>query len=153
MFLGYMNRLSRERDDIDDTVRQIHYFHLLDEVRHIAWDRAYGGGQFMGDARARFEHEIPQIKELVKTYAKVSFNSLYNPRIYKDIGLENPTRLASEAAASEARQQQVDKWSQGFENYLFKIGLYGEEDLRQPYNPKAALHTADALRRLYAYFI
>ena len=25
-----------------------------------------------------------------KTYAKVSFNSLYNPRIYKDIGLEKP---------------------------------------------------------------
>ena len=90
------------------------------------------------------EQEIPQIKELVKTYAKVSFNSLYNPRIYKDIGLENPTRLAMEAAATDQRQQQVDKWSQGFENYLCKIGLYGAEDLRQPYCAKAAQHTADA---------
>lgn len=144
MFLGYMNRLARERDDIDETVRQIHYFHLLDEVRHIAWDRAMVEGNLWEMRERGLEHEIPQIKELVKTYAKVSFNSLYNPRIYKDIGLENPTRLAMEAAACEARQQQVDKWSQGFENYLFKIGLYGEEDLRQPYNPKAALHTADA---------
>ena len=52
MFLGYMNRLSRERDDIDDTVRQIHYFHLLDEVRHIAWDRAMVEGNLWRCASA-----------------------------------------------------------------------------------------------------
>lgn len=69
---------------------------------------------------------------------------LYNPRVYKDIGLENPTRIAMEAASTDLRQQQVDKWSQGFENYLFKIGLYGEEDLRQPYCAKSAMQSADA---------
>ena len=51
MFLGYMNRLSRERDDTDDTV-QIHYFHLLDEVRHIAWDRAMVEGNLWRCASA-----------------------------------------------------------------------------------------------------
>jgi hypothetical protein len=144
MFLGYMNRTARERDDIDDTVRQIHYFHLLDEVRHIAWDRAMVEGNLWEMHQRGLSHEIPVIKELVKTYAKVSFNSLYNPRIYKDIGLENPSRLGQEAAATAARQAQVDKWSQGFESYLFKIGFYTGEDLRQPFSAKHALHTADA---------
>ncbi len=131
MFLGYMNRIARDRDDIDTTVRQIHYFHLLDEVRHIAWDRAMVEGNLWELKERGLGHEIPIIKELVKTYSKVSFNSLYNPRIYKEIGLENPSLLCREAAEIPARKKIVAEWSKGFELYLCKIGFYGASDISE----------------------
>jgi hypothetical protein len=121
MFLGYMNRIGRVHDDLDRTVKEVHHFHLLDEVRHMAWDRTMIEANLEEMRKRELNDEMNVIRRLLRVYLDVSFSSLYNPRIYREIGIKNGARLSRELADNDDRNLLLNNWKQGIFDYFKKI--------------------------------
>jgi para-aminobenzoate N-oxygenase AurF len=128
MFLGYMNRLARYHVDLDKTVKDIHYFHLLDEVRHIAWDKEMIVANFQEAKKQGLHKELEIVKSLLESYISTSFNSLMNPRIFRNIGIKNGVKISKEMADNPKRNALIGGWQEGIRDYFRRVELFEQPE-------------------------
>ncbi|AEW96639.1 MULTISPECIES: diiron oxygenase [Streptomycetaceae] len=94
------------------TIRALNRIHHQDESRHIAFGRELVSALFDEVRRTSTEQELTEISDYLKRYLAYSFESLYNPQVYRDAGIEDPLALRRELLASPARA--------GFEAGVFR---------------------------------
>lgn len=123
-FLGFINRNAQKDDDLDRIAREIHHCHLSDEVRHMAWDRTLIEANMELILEKGLYEELATVRRLVETYSKYNFKLMFNPHIYKMIGLENALTLAREAAEIPERKNIEDEWKKEMGRHFTKLGLY-----------------------------
>ena len=110
-FLGFLNRKAKADEDIEPVVKQIHYFHYLDETRHITFDRLVIEETLKQAKEQGLDAEVKLISKLLQEYSEYVSKRLYNFRIYREIGIENPFKVYQEAQVLGARGPQIQEWN------------------------------------------
>ncbi|MFY1587901.1 diiron oxygenase [Micromonospora sp. WMMD734] len=80
-------------DRLDVTIRKINQIHHQDESRHIAFGRELVRLLFDGFRERATPEELAQVADYLSRYLTYSFESLYNPQVYKDAGIPNPLEV------------------------------------------------------------
>jgi hypothetical protein len=122
-FLDYLNSIAMRDTSIDTTARQIHRLHHIEEARHIAFDRAVIRYCVNVLKNQKLYDELKIIAKLLDDYASVAVKSLYSPKIYKNINIENPTSLPHETQEVPERIKIEKKWMFKAKEFLTEVGL------------------------------
>jgi len=123
-YLAFINRFCGTNDELDQTWRDLNRAHLLDEVRHMAWDKVMVEANLEVLRKAGKEHEIEAVKKLLNGYKQYCFRSAYNPTIYREIGLESAFNLIGEAESAPGRVDVISEWQKGIDAFFNKVGLH-----------------------------
>ena len=100
VLLHFVNRAALRAETLDPTTRAVHRSHHLDESQHVAFDRVVIAAlvqRMRGEGR---DDEIGRVAGLCARYGDYAFGQLVNPRVYRELGLPDPLRLAREVQAS-----------------------------------------------------
>jgi hypothetical protein len=114
---------------LHDTVRAVNRIHHQDESRHIAFGRELVKvlfGEFKADAT---QTELDEVEDYLKRYMNFSFESLFNPQVYKDAGLPRPLEIRTRLLSAPER---TDKEKYVFRKtlpYLQRVGIISNTDL------------------------
>ncbi|WP_280724764.1 diiron oxygenase [Kitasatospora sp. MAA4] len=110
-------------DRLHETVRAINRIHHQDESRHIAFGRELVTALFEDVRKTSSEEELREISDYLRRYLTYSFESLYNPQVYRDAGIENPLELRRELLESPARAEFEQSVFRKTSKFLEKLGL------------------------------
>ncbi|WP_035794597.1 diiron oxygenase [Kitasatospora mediocidica] len=108
---------------LDETIRAINRIHHQDESRHIAFGRELVTVLFEDVKRTSSDEELKEIADYLRRYLTFSFESLYNPQVYRDAGIENPLDLRRELLESPARVEFERSVFRKTSKFLEKTGL------------------------------
>lgn len=122
-FLGFVNRRAQTDANLDQTAKEIHHCHLVDEVRHMAWDRAMIEGNLELLNVEGLEEELAEVKRLIEIYIKYNFRMMYNHHIYNMIGLDETLGLAREASQMPQRQAFEQEWTKEIRRHFRKMDM------------------------------
>lgn len=102
---GYYNVVAGGDDRVSPFVRLIHQIHHADEARHITFGRALLAQTkdiaFAACDAAERESAIAHLRRFVR----ISIESLYQPAMYRDSGLEGGVALRRSLLADPARRE------------------------------------------------
>jgi len=123
MFLHFVNRAAVRHGDLEPTARAIHRSHDEDESRHIAFDRAMLDALVSQMRHEGLDLEIATVAALLGKYAEYAFSRLVNPRIYRELGLQDPLLLARQVQSTPRWTELKARYRQGQERHLRQVGL------------------------------
>ncbi|GAA0482551.1 diiron oxygenase [Streptomyces sp. NPDC046215] len=127
--VDHFNSRMAADERLHETIRYLNRIHHQDESRHIAFGRELVDILFTEVRRTASEEELRQIEAYVKRYMIYSFESLFNPKVYRDAGVEDPQGLRRELLAAPGRpafEQQVFRKTL---RYLEKTGIIRDQEL------------------------
>ncbi|KJK56560.1 diiron oxygenase [Saccharothrix sp. ST-888] len=110
-------------DRLHGTIRAINRIHHQDESRHIAFGRELVTALFEDVRRTCSAAELQEIAAYLRRYLAYSFESLYNPQVYRDAGIENPLELRRELLESPARAEFEQSVFRKTAKFLGKVGM------------------------------
>ncbi|MEH6375673.1 diiron oxygenase [Streptomyces sp. KLMMK] len=127
--VDHFNSTMAADERLHDTIRAVNRIHHQDESRHIAFGRELVSLLFKDLQAKASEEELRQVREYLKRYLNYSFESLFNPQVYRDAGIPEPfavrRRLLASPRSAEFQQQVFRKPL----NYLVKTGILQDRDL------------------------
>ncbi|MGK5546935.1 diiron oxygenase [Streptomyces sp. URMC 127] len=127
--VDHFNSTMAADERLHDTIRAVNRIHHQDESRHIAFGRELVSLLFKDLQAKGTEEELARVRAYVKRYLNYSFESLFNPHVYRDAGIPEPfavrRRLLADPRSAEF-QQQVFRKPLG---YLLKTGILPDRDL------------------------
>ncbi|MCB5907566.1 diiron oxygenase [Streptomyces pinistramenti] len=127
--VDHFNSTMAADEQLHDTIRAVNRIHHQDESRHIAFGRELVSLLFEDLKSKATEEQLLQIQEYVKRYLNYSFESLFNPQVYRDAGIPEPfavrRRLLASPRSAEFQQQVFRKPL----NFLIKTGILQDRDL------------------------
>ncbi|MFJ4462452.1 diiron oxygenase [Streptomyces sp. NPDC088928] len=110
-------------DRLHETIRALNRIHHQDESRHIAFGRELVTALWADVRRTATEEELTAVSEYLRRYMTYSFESLYNPQVYRDAGLADPLAVREELLASPARPAFEQSVFRKTSKFLEKIGI------------------------------
>ncbi|MFJ6616313.1 diiron oxygenase [Kitasatospora sp. NPDC091335] len=110
-------------DRLHETIRGINRIHHQDESRHIAFGRELVTALFGDVKRNATEQELADIAGYLRRYLTYSFESLYNPHVYRDAGLADPLAVREELLAAPTRAEFEHSVFRKTSRFLEKIGI------------------------------
>ncbi|AYN38646.1 AurF domain containing protein [Streptomyces dangxiongensis] len=108
---------------LHETIRAINRIHHQDESRHIAFGRELVTALFTDVKRTATEQELTAIGDYLRRYMTYSFESLFNPHVYRDAGLADPLAVREELLTSPARAAFEQSIFRKTSKFLEKIGI------------------------------
>ncbi|TCO44783.1 diiron oxygenase [Actinocrispum wychmicini] len=118
----YNSRMAKD-DRLHETIRAINRIHHQDESRHIAFGRELVELLFADVQRTATEEQLAGISTYVQRYLTHSFESLFNPQVYRDAGIADPHDLRQTLLASPARVEAEDQVFRKTIKYLRNTGI------------------------------
>ncbi|MEU3626935.1 diiron oxygenase [Amycolatopsis coloradensis] len=115
-------------ESLHETIRHINRIHHQDESRHIAFGRELVAILFEGVRAESTATELADIETYIRRYMTYSFETLYNPQVYRDAGVSDPHGLRRELLDSPRRVEFERQVFRKTRKYLEKTGiLHGRE--------------------------
>lgn len=134
-FLAYLNARACHDHALGQTTRDCNRAHLIDEVRHIAWDReviSFYRSELVRNSRYE---EINLVIQALNDYLETAFHMLYNPRCYQSVLLSNPLELVRKAKENPKRDNSIREWVDSVKDELFNLNMIlsidGREELEK----------------------
>lgn len=121
--VDHFNSRMAQDDRLHETIRAINRIHHQDESRHIAFGRELVTALFADVKRTATKRELADISEYLRRYLTYSFESLFNPHVYRDAGLADPLAVREELLASPLRAEFEQSVFRKTSKFLEKIGL------------------------------
>ncbi|MET8767151.1 diiron oxygenase [Streptomyces sp. NPDC004658] len=121
--VDHFNSRMAVDDRLHDTIRAINRIHHQDESRHIAFGRELVTALFAQVRRNATERELAEIAEYLRRYMSYSFESLFNPHVYRDAGIADPLAVRQELLESPARAEFEQSVFRKTSKFLQKIGI------------------------------
>ncbi|MEV7340283.1 diiron oxygenase [Streptomyces sp. NPDC093544] len=121
--VDHFNSQMAEDERLHETIRGINRIHHQDESRHIAFGRELVDLLHQDLKQTATEQELADISTYLRRYLKHSFDSLYNPQVYRDAGLERPHELRRALLESPARAKAELRTFRKTTKFLEKTGL------------------------------
>ena len=118
----YNSRMAAD-ERLHETIRAINRIHHQDESRHIAFGRELVDLLFADLRESATEEELDDISGYLRRYLTYSFESLYNPQVYRDAGIADPYGLRAELLAAPERAAAEQQVFRKTHRYLTKTGL------------------------------
>ncbi|GAA3719290.1 diiron oxygenase [Streptomyces tremellae] len=103
--VDHFNSTMAADDRLHETIRAINRIHHQDESRHIAFGRELVAALFEQVCQSATEEELREISDYLRRYMTFSFESLYNPQVYRDAGIPDPLGVRQELLASPQREE------------------------------------------------
>ncbi|HET9382961.1 MAG TPA: diiron oxygenase [Streptomyces sp.] len=122
---------------LNDTIRQINRIHHQDESRHIAFGRELVKVLFESFRERATRQELDQVSDYLKRYMTYSFETLYNPQVYKDAGVPNALEVRRRLLDGPRRREFEAQVFRKTLPYLTRIGIV-QGDGRTGEKPEAA---------------
>lgn len=88
--VDHFNAKMAQDDGLHETIREINRIHHQDESRHIAFGRELVAVLLQAFQQQASEAEQQQVSDYLVRYLRHSFESLFNPQVYRDAGLTDP---------------------------------------------------------------
>ncbi|TBO60154.1 AurF domain containing protein [Streptomyces kasugaensis] len=127
--VDHFNSTMALDERLHDTIRAVNRIHHQDESRHIAFGRELVSLLFEDLKTKASPERLDEIREYIKRYVNYSFESLFNPQVYRDAGIPEPfavrRRLLASPRSAEFQQQVLRKPL----NFLVKTGILHDRDL------------------------
>ncbi|MFH8583678.1 diiron oxygenase [Streptomyces celluloflavus] len=127
--VDHFNSTMALDERLHDTIRAVNRIHHQDESRHIAFGRELVSLLFEDLKTKASPERLDEIREYIKRYVNYSFESLFNPQVYRDAGIPEPfavrRRLLASPRSAEFQQQVLRKPL----NFLVKTGILHDWDL------------------------
>ncbi|MEU6353798.1 diiron oxygenase [Streptomyces sp. NPDC047072] len=108
---------------LHETIRGINRIHHQDESRHIAFGRELVKVLFESFAARATQDELTQVSDYLKRYLTYSFETLYNPQVYKDAGIAKPLEIRRRLLEGPRRREFEAQVFRKTLPYLTKLGL------------------------------
>ncbi|MEU5079522.1 MULTISPECIES: diiron oxygenase [Streptomyces] len=108
---------------LHETIRAINRIHHQDESRHIAFGRELVSALFAEVKKNSTEQELADVSAYIKRYMTYSFESLFNPQVYRDAGVEKPQELRRELLQAPTRAQFEQSVFRKTTKFLQKAGI------------------------------
>ncbi|MFE2043157.1 diiron oxygenase [Streptomyces sp. NPDC059477] len=124
--VDHFNSLMGADARLHETIRSINRIHHQDESRHIAFGRELVGVLYEDLKRTATPTELSDLDAYVRRYMTYSFETLYNPQVYRDAGIENPQRVRSELLAGAARADLEHQVFRKTRKFLEKSGIISQ---------------------------
>lgn len=124
----YNMRMAAD-DRLHDTIRAVNRIHHQDESRHIAFGRELVKvlfDEFKADAT---QTELDKVEGYLKRYMNFSFESLFNPQVYKDAGLKHPLKIRNRLLSAPERTDREKYVFRKTLSYLQKADILSDTDL------------------------
>jgi P-aminobenzoate N-oxygenase AurF len=121
--VDHFNLKMSQDERLNDTIRQINRIHHQDESRHIAFGRELVKILFERFRAEATPAEIEQVSTYLKRYLTHSFESLFNPQVYKDAGIPNPLEVRRRLLEGPRRAELEAQVFRKTLPYLTKLGL------------------------------
>lgn len=127
--VDFFNAKMAADDRLHPTIKQINAIHHQDESRHVAFGRqavAHLHGQLRDALSAE---KLAELEDYLKTYMRVSVESLCSPAVYRDADIPNPYRARRRVLADPAwcnYQRTALKRSTSF---MVKAGIFRDEEI------------------------
>jgi hypothetical protein len=126
-FVDHFNLRMASDERLNDTIRQINRIHHQDESRHIAFGRELVRVLFESFQSQAAPEELDQVRTYVKRYLTHSFESLFNPEVYRDAGIPKPLEVRRRLLEGPRRSELEAQVFRKTLPYLTKLGLLAEE--------------------------
>lgn len=121
--VDHFNSRMAVDERLHETIRAINRIHHQDESRHIAFGRELVAALYEDVKRTATEEELQDIAAYLRRYLTYSFESLYNPQVYRDAGVPQPLELRRELLQSPARAEFEQSVFRKTTKYLSKVGI------------------------------
>jgi P-aminobenzoate N-oxygenase AurF len=121
--VDHFNSRMAMDERLHDTIRQINRIHHQDESRHIAFGRELVRILFEGFRGTATPEEVEQVEDYLKRYLTYSFESLYNPQVYKDAGIPKPLEIRQRLLTGPRRPAFEAQVFRKTRSFLTKNGL------------------------------
>jgi hypothetical protein len=125
--VDHFNLRMASDERLNDTIRQINRIHHQDESRHIAFGRELVRVLFESFRGQATPDELDQVSTYVKRYMTYSFESLFNPQVYRDAGLAKPLDIRRRLLDGPRRPEFEAQVFRKTLPYLTKLGLVSDE--------------------------
>ncbi|GAA4236076.1 diiron oxygenase [Actinomadura meridiana] len=133
--VDHFNSTMAADERLHDTIRAVNRIHHQDESRHIAFGRELVSLLFEDLKTKASPARLLEVQGYVRRYLDYSFESLFNPRVYRDAGVPEPFAARRRLLASPRRaefQRHVFRKPLGF---LVKTGILDDRDLASAGTP------------------
>ncbi len=127
--VDYYNSKMAVDGGLHDTIRKVNRIHHQDESRHIAFGRELVRMLFEDVRRTASEADLRQIENYLKRYMTHSFESLFNPHVYRDAGIADPLRMRTRLLSAPTRAAFEQRVFRKPMSYLVKIGIFDDRSL------------------------
>ncbi|MER5888005.1 diiron oxygenase [Streptomyces sp. NPDC001941] len=121
--VDHFNSTMAADDRLHETIRAINRIHHQDESRHIAFGRELVVALFEQVRESATEEELREISGYLRRYMTFSFESLYNPQVYRDAGIPDPLGARQELLASAQREELEHNTFRKTSRFLQKTGI------------------------------
>ncbi|MFG2223897.1 diiron oxygenase [Streptomyces sp. NPDC050161] len=127
--VDHFNSTMATDEKLHDTIRAVNRIHHQDESRHIAFGRELVSLLFDDLKSKASEEQLREIQEYIKRYLNYSFQSLFNPQVYKDAGIPEPFAVRRRLLASPRSAKFQQEVFRKPLNFLTKTGILQDRDL------------------------
>ncbi|TMR06540.1 diiron oxygenase [Actinomadura soli] len=125
--VDHFNVRMASDERLDDTIRQINRIHHQDESRHIAFGRELVKVLFERFRSRATQEELDEVRGYLGRYLTYSFETLFNPQVYRDAGIPNPLEVRRRLLEGPRRHEFEAQVFRKTLPYLTKIGLVTHE--------------------------
>lgn len=127
--VDYFNSKMALDKQLHETIRQLNRIHHQDESRHIAFGRELVSLLFAAFRAHATSQELTRINDYIKRYMIFSFESLFNPQVYRDAGLDEPLKIRNRLLADPRRSKFEQLAFRKIRPFLSRIGMIEDEKL------------------------
>jgi len=125
--VDHFNDKMASDERLNDTIRQINRIHHQDESRHIAFGRELVKVLFESFRAQATPEELDEVSNYLKRYMTYSFETLFNPQVYRDAGIPNPLDVRRRLLEGPRRHEFEAQVFRKTLPYLTRIGLISDE--------------------------
>lgn len=127
--VDHFNKLMGRDDRLHPTVKQVNAIHHQDESRHIAFGRQ-AIAVLHRDLRSRLSPEqLAELETYLKSYMRYSMDSLINPSVYADAGLEDPYAVRRRILAEPAHRKLRTEVLKRSTSHMVKEGIFNDDEI------------------------
>lgn len=121
--VAYFNKYMKDDERLAPIIRKINRVHFSEESRHIAMGEAVIK-EWTDLVSNKFGPErLADVGKYLRDYTQYCVVSLYNPAVYRDLGVENPYEMRRRLLADPARKEfDAMLFDQGM-RYMERLGL------------------------------
>ena len=118
-------RLSKDRR-LPPIVRQINLMHYVEESRHLAFGRLQVKRLFQRYSTKWSRETLQGVSDYLKVYLESTWKEYYNPDVYRDVGLAEPSRVQEAAFVLPNSVKRRDEISKKCVDYLVGNHILGD---------------------------
>lgn len=126
--VDFFNTRIAEDEALHPFIRQINGLHHIDESRHIAFGRGIVKSLYQQLGEDRDTEKMHILRKYIESYIVACVRSLYNPQVYRDVGIAEPHAFRKQLLRSPLRRLYHERMLKRTIDFLVKSDILQTEE-------------------------